>query len=149
MVMGKHTNDWQKVESVLLRFAKYRATARSKYREFVQKSIAMGKRPDLTGGGLVRRMGGWSEVKALRRAKTYIKGDERILGDSDFVQRLMDHNKEAYERRYMLNAIGVDLDTIARRVSKLLDISTKEIWSKGKYRRIVAARSLLCYLGGK
>lgn len=36
-------------------------------------------------GGLIRSMGGWAAVKALRRDATYMKGDELILGDGDFV----------------------------------------------------------------
>jgi len=143
--MGKHHNDWQKVGNVLLRYDRDRASARSKYCQFIQQGIALGKRPELTGGGLIRSLGGRAEVKALRRTKTYMKGDERILGDLDFVQGLLDRSKEAYDRRYRLKAKGYNLDTITRRVSELLDLSTKDVWSRGKYRRIVAARSLLCY----
>ncbi|MEA3417327.1 MAG: hypothetical protein U9R02_14505, partial [Thermodesulfobacteriota bacterium] len=40
-----------------------------------------GKRPELTGGGLVRSLGGWSMIKKLRlKGQDRIKGDERILG---------------------------------------------------------------------
>ena len=90
-------------------------------------------------------MGGWSAVKALRKAKAYMKGDERILGDSDFVEAILKQSREAYERRYHLKAKGIDIETVARRVAKLLDMSIDEVWSKGKYRHVVAARSLLCH----
>jgi hypothetical protein len=33
--------------------------------------------------------GGWSAIKALRRIGAYQKGDERILGDSDFVKKVL------------------------------------------------------------
>jgi hypothetical protein len=39
------------------------------------------------GGGLVRSAGDWSAVKALRKSDTRMKGDERILGDGDFLKR--------------------------------------------------------------
>ena len=42
-------------------------------------------RPDLIGGGLVRSAGGWDALKELRKIKAYMKGGERILDDSDFV----------------------------------------------------------------
>ena len=145
VLMGKKSNDWQKADDVLLRFAKGRAKAREKYQQFIQKGLTMGKRPDLTGGGLVRSAGGWSAVKALRRAKAYMKGDERILGDSDFVQAVLKQGEEAFERSYRLKAGGVDLNFIANRVSVMLNMPVEEVWSKGKYRQIVAARSLLCY----
>ena len=104
VLMGKKRNDWQKADDVLLRFAKDRAKARERYRQFIQKGLTMGKRPDLTGGGLVRSVGGWSAVKALRRAKAYMKGDERILGDPDFVQTVLKQSKENFERCYRLKA---------------------------------------------
>ncbi|MEW6609837.1 MAG: hypothetical protein AB1414_20735 [bacterium] len=49
----------------------------------------MGKRPELTGGGLVRSVGGWSEVLALMRRKKKVASDSRILGSSDFVEAVL------------------------------------------------------------
>ena len=40
----------------------------------------------MIGGGLIRSVGGWSAVRALRKMGAYQKGDERILGDGDFVE---------------------------------------------------------------
>ena len=145
VLMGNKAVDWQNVDDVLTRFASRRTEARKMYRQFVQKEVDVGRRPELTGGGLVRSMGGWSEVKALRRANTFMKGDERILGDSEFVQSLLERFDESCERRFRLKAKGLDLDTIARSVSKLLDLPLEKLWSKGKHRPIVAARSLVCY----
>jgi hypothetical protein len=56
--MGNRTNDWQDTVSILQRFGKRLKTARQKYRGFVQQGIQLGKRPDLTGGGLIRSAGG-------------------------------------------------------------------------------------------
>jgi len=66
-----------------------KAVAIRRYREFIKKGIEQGKRPDLVGGGLIRSAGGWSAIKALRRIGAYQKGDERILGDSDFVKKVL------------------------------------------------------------
>ena len=55
----------------------------------MEKGIADGKRPELTGGGLIRSVGGWAAAKALRRANALQKGDERILGDGDFVDTVL------------------------------------------------------------
>lgn len=46
--------------------------ARRRYRSYVKKGIPDGKRTDLTGGGLIRSTGGWSEVKAMQRAGVYL-----------------------------------------------------------------------------
>jgi hypothetical protein len=37
--------------------------ARKSYNTFVSKGIDMGRRQNLIGGGLIRSVGGWSELK--------------------------------------------------------------------------------------
>ena len=60
-------------------FGKTTTEAREAYREFVHKGICQGRRPDLVGSGLIRSMGGWSAVKALRaRGGGEKKSDERV-----------------------------------------------------------------------
>jgi putative transposase len=73
VLMGKGSYDWQDKEAVLNRFGSRVGLARRRYREFVEKGIALGKRPDLVGGGLVRSAGGWLAVKELRKAEAYVK----------------------------------------------------------------------------
>ncbi|MFZ0613832.1 MAG: transposase, partial [Desulfobacterales bacterium] len=117
VLMDKGNHPWQDAEYVLKRFGRTTTVARRKYREFVAGGIAAGKRPDLVGGGLVRSMGGWAAVKALRKAKVYMKGDEWILGDSDFTEQVLGQARETYERKQALQAIGVDENAVARRVA--------------------------------
>ena len=145
VLMGKLKRSWQDTEWVLGMFGEKLGAARRAYRAFVEKGIGQGRRQDLTGGGLLRSAGGWKGVKALREAKVYQKNDERILGDGDFVGRVLVSAEEAMEKRYALQARGVDLAWIASRVSEVLGVSPEEVWAKGKYQRIVEARSLLCY----
>jgi putative transposase len=115
------------------------------YRLFVEKGIGEGRRKDLTGGGLLRSAGGWEGVKALREEKVYQRNDERILGDGDFVGWVLASAEEGMEKRYALRARGVNLAFIASKVSQVLGVKPEEVWAEGKYRRIVEARSLLCY----
>lgn len=83
-VMGRVENDWQDVDYVLGWFGKRVKSARSKYHDFIKEGLSMGKRPDLTGGGLVRSAGRWLNPIEMRRAKVFVKGDERILGEGEF-----------------------------------------------------------------
>jgi putative transposase len=145
VMMGKGKNSWQDAEEILGMFGEKVGAARRAYRAFVEKGIAEGRRQDLTGGGLLRSVGGWEGVKALREEKVYQRNDERILGDGDFVGRVLTSAEEAMEKRYALRARGVTLDFIASRVSRVLGVKPEEVWAEGKYRRIVEARSLLCY----
>jgi hypothetical protein len=64
----------------------------------------------LVGGGLIRNAGGWSAVKAMRRAQDHMKSDERILGDGEFTQFVLDETKERLEERCRLQAQGYYLE---------------------------------------
>jgi putative transposase len=145
VLMGKMKKPWQDTQGVLGMFGEKPGTGRRAYRSFVEKGTAQGRRQDLTGGGLLRSVGGWEGVKALREEKAYQKNDERILGDGDFVGRVLAFAEETIEKRYALRSRGFDLARVASRVSAVLGVMPEEVWAKGKYRRIVEARSLLCY----
>ena len=103
-LMGKTTVAWQDKSHILGLFHDKVSLARRQYRAFVEKGIADGKRPEITGGGLIRSVGGWAAAKALRKANALQKGDERILGDGDFVEAVLSEADEAYERKYRLKA---------------------------------------------
>jgi hypothetical protein len=58
VLMGRQAADWQDTATILNRFGRRRAKARRDYREFLSKGIGLGRRPELTGGGLIRSLGG-------------------------------------------------------------------------------------------
>jgi hypothetical protein len=53
------------------------------------QGFSMGHVPELTGGGLIRSLGGWSEVVSMRRKGGQVKTDERILGTGYFVNAVV------------------------------------------------------------
>ena len=61
-------------------------------------------------------------MKALREEKVYQRNDERILGDGDFVGRVLASAEEAMEKRYTLRSKGFDLERVASRVSEVLGV---------------------------
>ena len=71
--------------------------------------------------------------------------DERILGDSEFVDAVLSQATERYERRYELKRHGYDLDRIAERVAEIYGMEPREVLSRGKQQRKVKARSLCCF----
>jgi REP element-mobilizing transposase RayT len=145
VLLGKQTQAWQHTDAVLSYFGEKAGMARKLFLTFMAKGVDQGKRPELSGGGLVRSAGGWSAVAALRKTNLHIKSDERILGDGDFVTRVLAQADEALENRYTLKAAGIDIDYIAQRVSHLLGMPVEEVWLEGRYQRLVKARSLLCF----
>ena len=65
----------------------------------------LGRKPELVGGGLVRSMGGWSEVVAIRNRGEKLKADQRILGDSDFVQEVVSDLDDMVKKNLRLSRI--------------------------------------------
>jgi len=145
VILGRKKNEWQDAEYILRLFGDKEATARRRYNEFVRKGIEQGKRPDLIGGGLLRSQGGWGAVMALRRSESYQKGDERILGDGDFVDEILSQAEEQLQEKYRLQAEGYDLEKLIDRVGEITEMSPEKIMNSGKEKKSVQARSILCY----
>lgn len=81
--------DFQDVDYVLRLFGDKIFEARRNYREYVRKRVDFGRRTELVGGGLLRSSGGWGILKAMSKAHIHLKGDERILGGSAFVEEVL------------------------------------------------------------
>jgi putative transposase len=145
VVMGKINRVWQDTEYVLAHFGDTRSKAQSNYRSFIEKGIPEGKRPDLIGGGLIRSAGGWHRVSKLRKAKLFMKSDERILGDGEFVEEVLKQADDRLDRRYEMRAKGLDFDGIVQRVAHVLKIRPADVLKKGKEPQTVKARNVLCY----
>ncbi len=79
VIMGKVKRDWQDVDTVLAYFGKGQKAV-NKYKAFAREGTSQGRRPELVGGGLVRSLGGWSQVLSLKRRGIKVASDERILG---------------------------------------------------------------------
>ena len=146
-VMGRKKRPWQDVAHVLGHFGKTAKSAREAYLHYAEGGVRQGRRHELTGGGLVRSVGGWAEVKRLRREGCdHVISDERILGDSDFVETLLSRSNERYACGYELKRRGVDLDWIAKRVADIYGLEPHTVLSKGKQQQKVKARGLFCFL---
>ena len=93
-LLGRASVPWQDGDSVLIRFGQKEKAARTAYRRFMEKGVSQGHRPELTGGGLVRSLGGMQQVLERRNKKDRVATDERILGAGDFVKKLIEKAKE-------------------------------------------------------
>jgi putative transposase len=143
---GRIAGDWQAVKGVLALFGKQKKAARRHYRRFIQAGIDQGQRSELTGGGLLRSVGGWGVLKSVRRMKAHLKGDERILGDSEFVMQVLESAQERMEARYRLTAKGYTFERMIDQVSEHFGISIESLLFPGKHPHRVKARSVAAYL---
>jgi hypothetical protein len=83
----------------LLMFSATKRKAQAAYRSFISAGFSMGRQPRLVGGGLVRSLGGWSKAASLRQHGALAKGDERILGSSEFVTTALREKEETQRRQ--------------------------------------------------
>lgn len=144
-IMGKVKRDFQHVDYVLHLFGDKISTARRHYNQYVKNGLAKGPQPQLVGGGLLRSTGGWHALKAMARARVHIKGDERILGDSEFVEQVLAEQKEQFERRYWLRSQGYNIDRVLEKVAEVFKIEAHDICKPGNQPLRVRARSLVCF----
>ena len=148
VLMGRRKHDWQDSKYVLAYFDRTIKGARKRYLEYVKSGIEDGRRPELVGGGLIRSLGGWQEVRKnpLRKGDR-IKGDERILGDSDFVSQVLSGAEERFEWKYRLKRLGYDFESILEKVLGIYHLEPKDLFSGIRRRPIPDARALVCYWG--
>ncbi|MBW1737840.1 MAG: transposase [Deltaproteobacteria bacterium] len=145
-LMGKREFEWQETGYVLRYFSKRVSNARKLYYEYVKEGIVQGRRPELVGGGLIRSLGGWDVIKKSGlKSIGRVKGDDRILGDSEFVLQMLKEADDKFNRYYELKRLGYNLQSVEDRVCKIFDLSVRDIYSKSREKAKAEARGLFCY----
>ena len=64
---GQVERDWQDTVTIHGYFAGRRKEAVRRYKAFFVEGVSLGRRPELAGVGLIRSLGGWSQVLSLWR----------------------------------------------------------------------------------
>jgi len=144
-VLGYYKFPWQDTAYVLSHFGRNH-NGRANYLQFVKEGAGQGRRPELVGGGLIRSLGGWSQVLALRRREQKMAHDQRILGDSDFVQDVTTGLDDLVKRNLRLSGRRIDIDTLAAGVSRQYKISLGELCSGSRRQSVVQARTVLSWI---
>jgi putative transposase len=145
-LMGKKERAWQDLDYVLGYFGKRVGRARMSYVSYVKAGLRQGHREDLIGGGLIRSLGGWTEVKRLRsEGKCHLKSDERILGDPGFVHEMLARAYEHYAGQVKLRRRGVGLQKLAKKVAKIFGNEGRLIFERSRRKTRVRARDLFCF----
>jgi hypothetical protein len=146
VLMGRRTCAWQDDKYVLSCFGNGISKGRERYYSYIKAGMAQGRRPELVGGGLIRSLGGWAEVKKLRlKGQDRMKGDERILGDGDFVMDILSEANERMDRRYELKSLGYDLDKLEQRVLEIYQVEREALYSKSREKIRAEARGVFCF----
>jgi putative transposase len=143
VLMGKIKREWQDSPFVLSLFHEKQSFSKRAYYSFVEKGVALGKRPDLVGGGLIRSAGGWIAVQNLRKSKERFANDERILGSSDFVTSVLKRANEDYEKKLRAGIQYLDIEKIIDVVCEHLGLNPTLLNSPSKQSHITRARAII------
>jgi REP element-mobilizing transposase RayT len=146
VLMGKVKHPWQDTDYVLRLFGETDRAARKAYSNFISKGVGIGRRPDLVGGGLIRSYGGWAVIQDMRSKNLRVHSDERVLGDSDFVESVLQKANEELEMKALVLAKGLDIDHLITVVTDHFDIDKQQLLSQSRIYVISRARSIICCL---
>ncbi len=147
VIMGNSEKNWQDKEEVLVRFGKSIKKARENYQKFVEDGIKQGKRTDLTGGGLIRSMGGLLNVMMNKRAGNSELGDDRVLGSGNFVEGLLKNEEKKDKTSKEVKRIGIN--KIKQEIERHYKITEEELTGKSQKRNITTARGVLSFIAMK
>jgi len=146
-LIGKAKHTWMDVAHVLSTFGSTRRKAMNEYRRFMQEGLGQGRLPELTGGGLIRSKGGWSQVLAARRSGRKEEYDERILGSGAFVNDILKEAEEKTKRQLKLCRSGKTITRIIEEECAKSRISQNELKGGGRRRKISLLRATIAKRG--
>lgn len=143
---GQVTRAWQDTQSVLRHFGRTLREANRNLHNYVLKWAEKGRCPELTGGGMIRSAGGWQQVKESRRDQIRLTSDERILGSSEFVEKVLENAEEPNRFKLRSRAGAPDLTALVRTVAEICQVEAQEVSGRLKRPEIARSRALAAYL---
>jgi REP element-mobilizing transposase RayT len=141
---GGVDRDWQETAAVLAYFGRNRKRAVQRYEMFMREGIPRGRRVDLVGGGLIRSLGGWSQVLSVRRKGLNVASDGRILGSKRFAEHLVAEAARQDKETLRLFRKVIELASLARTLTAREGVAERELRSGSRRPGIVRARRLFC-----
>jgi REP element-mobilizing transposase RayT len=145
VLIGKNKNGWQERGYILKQFSEERSRAIRAYRAFMKEGKDLGRRQDLVGGGLVRSLGGWSQVLALGGSGKSEKHDGRILGGEDFVEQILKEADKRLKRQLRVRGRKSLIDEVIERLCKKEGIESEELRRGGKRKKVSGVRARIAY----
>jgi len=142
-LIGKADHGWMDRDAVLSEFGGSRRKAVSEYCRFVREGMNEGRNPELTGGGLIRSQGGWSQVIGMRRRGQREEYDDRILGSGSFVNAIFKEVEDRQLRQMRHKRSGKTIQKILEEECKTRRINQLELKAGGKRSSISTARAAI------
>ena len=145
-ILGYHQHPWQNTSEVRRQFGEDTTLFRRRYMRFVIQGVVEGRREDLCGGGLFRSIGGWHNLRALKCRGERVRGDERILGSTAFVEQVLGNANERLTRQTAGHFQGWTLNRLLSWVAHVREASRQELLNQKKTTPVSEARALFIWL---
>lgn len=127
-------------EALLTHFGACEQAAVEKYMRILAERAADRTGPDLSGGGLARSFGGANSVLRVFRAGEKVFSDQRVLGESEFVESVLRAAGESVKEVKKSRA------EILAEVENATGIPRRDIFRRTRERGPAQARAVYCYL---
>ncbi len=145
VLVGKGRNDWQERNYVLNQFHEREGKAIRAYRQFMEERKDQGRRPELVGGGLIRSLGGWSQVLPLGSSREKMEHDCRILGSGDFVVEIIRQSEEKVRRYVRVSEMKSCIDNTIREICEKEGVVEQELRMGVRTRKLSGVRAKIAY----
>jgi hypothetical protein len=145
VLIGGGKSEWQERNYVLRQFHPREKEAIRTYRRFMEEGKNQGRRPELVGGGLIRSLGGWSEVLSFRGQGERVEYDGRILGGGDFVSEILREADQKVRRYLPVREKGALKDRIIKEMCEKEGVGEGEVRMGGQARRVSRVRSKIAW----
>ena len=144
-LVGAADRPWQTLEPILARFGFPRASAGGAYREFVRLGVAVGRRPELVTGRVLRRPDGWSsDIAVPLHGREKHSSNERALGRARFIAEL--ERDLARDLRCARPSASVSVDDVLERVAHRAGARVEILWGHKANRRSSDLRAIAAYV---
>jgi hypothetical protein len=137
--------NWLDTDEVLSNFSRTKKQARIEYRKYIQKGLRE-QEEDLSGGGLVRSLGGvWEAMRLTKKDKGPKEAaDERILGTGEFVEEALKYADELESKASKLKRQGWDFKKVLAKAAKTVGVKPEELLIPSRGNARSQGRALLC-----
>jgi hypothetical protein len=146
-IIEKTKYPWMDTATILTQFGGAKRKTIHEYRSFIRDGMHQGHDSQFSGGGLVRSLGGWSNVISLRRKGHKEEADERILGNGDFVHQIIKEAEDRSLRQMKFKKSGLTLAKIIEQECRKRQISQKELENGSRRSKISQARARIARRG--
>ena len=148
-IVKNRSNAWQNISKVLDWFGGNNARAVVRYKEFIREGVNLDNEDLFAGGGLIRSYRGWDGIQMSRKEHEVRIGDERILGETSFVENALRQDELAINRKTQLDNAGWDIEKLIEYICREIGVENQSLLSKGRNNKISHARALVCYFAFK